>query len=114
MNVLFQVLKHPSCAVQTLILANISDGMDTSYEFDLLPAIASCRSLRCVAVVGGLYRRSFLCGLLSDIQTENPRVKEVSVPCLLRLFLERTDNDVINKHRFTSKMWRSVHLARSL
>jgi hypothetical protein len=73
------VLKHSSCAVQVLILANVSDGTDTSYEFDLLPAIAGCRSLRCVALLGGYFRRSFLCGMLSDIQTENPRIKEVYI-----------------------------------
>ena len=76
---LAQVLRHSSCAIQTLILAHIDDGIDTAYEFDLQPAIAACRSLRCLLVLGGTYRRTFLCGLLSDIQTENPRIKEVDV-----------------------------------
>ncbi len=72
------LLRHKECQVKTLVLHEIDNGFLSDYEFDLLPAIAVCRSLREIRLLGGTFTGPFLDKLFAIIQTENARVITIS------------------------------------
>jgi len=71
------VLRHPSCRLQRLVFCDVCDAQNAAFEFDLLPAIGRCRTLRALQLIGGAFSFGFLEGVIRDVQTENPRIKEI-------------------------------------
>jgi hypothetical protein len=83
------VMKNKFCCLSRLILHNIdavapSNGSQVSFEFDLLPAISRCRTLRSVSLLKGRFTESFLTGLCKEIQVENPRIQELFIESLYK------------------------------
>ena len=73
---LSNVLRHRQCKTQRLILHEV-DGRHTNFEFDLLAAIAKCKSLRSIYILSGTYSEHFIVDLMKKIQEENPRCVEL-------------------------------------
>lgn len=71
------VMKHRLCYLQRLVLHDIRNGGHPSFEEDLAPAIGKCKSLRCVAIVGGEWTPSFVEAICGQAQTDNPRISEL-------------------------------------
>lgn len=76
---LSNVIRNKFSSVQRLVMHDIADGKNPSYEFDLLVAIGQGKSLRSVSVLGGSYTSSFLINLLNEVQMENAAIKELCV-----------------------------------
>lgn len=70
------VLRHSRCRLQEIVLYKIQGTDNPSFEFDLLPAISKCRTMRSISILGGAYTSGFLTGLVKEIQSENPRIKD--------------------------------------
>ena len=84
------VLRHPSTRTRELVFRNVDAGSNASFEFDLLPALVRCRSIRTVRVIGGTYTEGFFRGLMHAVKMDNPRITEVYIeslagPCGKRL-----------------------------
>jgi len=75
------LLRHKDCEVKVLILHELDNGYLADYEFDLLPALAACRSLREIRLLGGTFTSRFLTSLHHVVQVENARI--------LQLYCER-------------------------
>ena len=73
------VLRNAQCRVQKLVLHDISDSLNACFEFDLLPAISKCRSLRSVSLLGGTFSLTFLKGLIKEVQVDNQRIRELII-----------------------------------
>jgi len=78
---LSSLLRNKDCAVKALILHELDTGYLADYEFDLLPALAACRSLREIRILGGTFTSRFLTAVHNVVQVENARV--------VQLFCER-------------------------
>jgi hypothetical protein len=72
------VLRHPLCRTRRLVLHAVN-GTNPSFEFDLLSAVAQCRSLRVVALLGGVWSGGFLSRLYQLVQLEHPLIQTVLV-----------------------------------
>jgi hypothetical protein len=83
------VLRHPLCRARRLILHTVN-GTNPSFEFDLLPALACCHSLRLVAVLGGIYSISFLTKLNAVVQLENPLIQTLLIESIHSLKTHET------------------------
>ena len=72
------VLRHTLSRTRRLIMHCVV-GMNPNFEFDLLPAISQCRSLRFVAFLGGIWSARFLEKLYQKVQLENPLIQSIFV-----------------------------------
>jgi hypothetical protein len=72
------VLRHVRCKTRRLIFHAVN-AANPSYEFDLLPAIEQCKSLRTIMLLGGKWSTSFITSLLKIVQTGNPRIIHVYI-----------------------------------
>lgn len=72
------VLKHKSCKTSRLVLHEV-DARHTSFEFDLVPAIGNCKSLRCIYILSGTYTELFMVTLLKALQEDNPRCVDINI-----------------------------------
>ncbi len=73
------LLKHRYCNLQQLMLHDIQDGDNPSYQFDLLLGIGHCKSLKSVYILGGNYSEEFIMGALAQVQIENAAIKELFI-----------------------------------
>jgi hypothetical protein len=87
------ILRNPLCRTRRLVLHTVN-GLNPSFEFDLLPSIAQCRSLRIVAVLGGVWSVGFLQKLSQIVQLENPLIQSVFVECVHGLKTHELDQIV--------------------
>ena len=76
--VLSSVLRHSLCDLQHLTLFEV-DALHSNFEFDLVPAIGSCKSLRSLHILGGKWKAAALCTVLHLVQVESPRIHDVYV-----------------------------------
>ena len=78
---LSMVLRSPACAVRQLLLEEVDETCSSNacFEFDLLAALAKCRSVRAVYVFGGSWTPSFLTALVQLVQVDNPRITTLGV-----------------------------------
>lgn len=72
------VLRNPLCRIVTLVLHFVT-AKHTNFEFDLVPAIGMCRSLRSVSVLGGVWPIKTIRQLLHQVEVENPMVQTLRV-----------------------------------
>lgn len=89
---LSNVLKHRFCNVRRLFLHQVRDEDNPSYEFDLLPSIGKCRTLRSVHILGGKQTGNFLGGILRQVQVDNPSIREV---CIENVLTGRATADLV-------------------
>jgi len=74
------VLRHPLCKIQKLIFHRVIDAVNNgSFEFDILPAVCKCNSLRAVLILDTHFSDSFLFNLIREVQVENPRIVDVFI-----------------------------------
>jgi hypothetical protein len=84
------VLRHPLCRARRLILHTVN-GTNPSFEFDLLASLSRCRSLRLVALLGGVWPIGFLVKLYQIVQLENPLIQTLLVESIHSLKAQETD-----------------------
>eukprot|EP00602_Paraphysomonas_sp_CaronLab_P013879 CAMPEP_0185043286 /NCGR_PEP_ID=MMETSP1103-20130426/42818_1 /TAXON_ID=36769 /ORGANISM="Paraphysomonas bandaiensis, Strain Caron Lab Isolate" /LENGTH=888 /DNA_ID=CAMNT_0027583441 /DNA_START=499 /DNA_END=3162 /DNA_ORIENTATION=- len=72
------VLRHTMCRTRRLIFHCVK-GRSPNYEFDMIPAIRNCRSLRMVCLLGGNWSAEFIQKLCHEIQTENPMIHSIHI-----------------------------------
>lgn len=72
------VFKHRNCKVQRIAFLEV-DARNSSFEFDLVPAMAKCASLRSIAMLGGCWTDSCISAILEMVRFDNPRVTTVHV-----------------------------------
>ena len=89
---LSMLLKHRYCNMQQLMLHDIQDGDNPSYQFDLLLGIGHCKSLRSVYILGGNYSEEFITGMLAQVQIENAAIKELFIENVYKLSKESGSN----------------------
>lgn len=70
------VLRHPLCKTQRLVFDGV-DGCHSTFDFDLIQAIAKSVSLRSVIIIGGTWNPGFFVSLYDAVQKVNPRIVEV-------------------------------------
>lgn len=70
---LSSLLRNKDCGVKVLVLHELDNAYLADYEFDLLPALAACRSLREIRILGGTFTSRFLTSLFHLVQVENAR-----------------------------------------
>lgn len=92
------VLRHKVCRIRRLVF-HVYNATHANYEFDLLPAIAQCKSLRTVAILGGSWTKGFICGLLSAVQVENPRVQHIHIEGIEKLTASATQSIAISTNQ---------------
>ena len=80
---LSNVFKNRFSNVRRLFLHQVRDEDNPVYEFDLLPSIGKCRTLRSVCILGGKQTRNFLGGLLRQVQVDNPSIRELCIENVL-------------------------------
>ena len=76
------VLRHPSTRTRELVFRGVGAGTNASFEFDLLPALVRCRSIRAMRLLGGTYSEGFIRGLMHAVKMDNPRITEVYIESL--------------------------------
>lgn len=91
------VLRTYGCKTHALIFRDIEGDKNASFEFDLLPALSRCRSIRQVRVLGGRYTPSFLQALVTTVQINNPRINE--------LYVESIAPDCVGKFSSDLALW---------
>ncbi|CAE7366474.1 unnamed protein product, partial [Symbiodinium microadriaticum] len=72
------VLRHPMCRTRRLVFHSVK-GTSPNYEFDMIPSIRQCRSLRTVCILGGTWSVNFITALYKEVQTQNPMIQNVHV-----------------------------------
>jgi hypothetical protein len=77
--ILCSVLRHPACNVRHIILHSIEESTSPTFEFDFVPAIGKCRSIRSVRVYKGNWTPGFIARLIEAVQMENPRIIELVI-----------------------------------
>lgn len=92
------VLRHKVCRIRRLVF-HVYNATHANYEFDMLPAIAICKSLRMVAIIGGMWTKGFICGLLAAAQLENPRIQHVHIEGVQKLNLQATQAIAISANQ---------------
>lgn len=72
------VLRNPLCRTRKLIF-HFVNAKGSSWEFDMIPAIGRCRSLRAVSIFGGTWPGPVVQKLLHEVETENPMIQTFQV-----------------------------------
>ena len=72
------VLRNPLCRTRKLIF-HFVNAKNTNWEFDMIPAIGRCRSLRSVSIFGGVWPAAVVRQLLGEVETENPMIQTLHV-----------------------------------
>ena len=72
-------LPHRQCRTERLVLQDVPDGGNPSFQFDLTAGIGKCKSLRSLLVLGGCYSEPFLAELFNQVQVENPGIQELAI-----------------------------------
>lgn len=73
---LSSLLRHKSCKIQKIIFDSVNATAPT-YEFDLLPAISTSKSLKSVSILGGQWAGQFIAKLVRIVEVDNPRINEL-------------------------------------
>ena len=68
------VLRNPLCRTRKLIF-HFVNAKSTNWEFDMVPAIGRCRSLRALSIFGGTWPVSIIQKILYQIEVENPMIQ---------------------------------------
>jgi hypothetical protein len=72
------VLRHTLCRIRRLVFHCVN-ALSPNFEYELIPAIRVCRSLRSVLILGGRWSVDFIAKLFREVQCECPMVKEIHV-----------------------------------
>lgn len=72
------VLRNPLCRTRTLVFHFVT-ARGANWEFDMIPAIGRCRSLRSVSIFGGSWPGEVVQQLLRQVETENPMIQTLRV-----------------------------------
>lgn len=72
------VLRNPLCRTRKLVF-HFVNARSTNWEFDMIPAIGRCRSLRSVSIFGGEWPGAVVRQLLQVVETENPMIQTLHI-----------------------------------
>jgi hypothetical protein len=72
------VLRNPLCRTRKLVFLYVN-AKGSNWEFDMIPAIGRCRSLRSVSIFGGVWPGAVVQKILHEIEIENPMIQTFHV-----------------------------------